>query len=108
MFSIFWSITTLLASDVYVQSQQNSKYFFAFFSSTVTEFFKTLTMTIHIYNDFTLLAFLRTVGVGRSVLQSCLNRNGKAYIKMFQRRSVATMSPTICEPVLVKKFDVIN
>jgi hypothetical protein len=41
MFSIFWSITSLLAFDMRI---------------TVTEFFKTLTLTIHIYTDFTLNA----------------------------------------------------
>jgi hypothetical protein len=53
MFSIFWSVTSLLAFDRYSLSK-NSKYFFTFFSGTVTEFLKTLTLTIHIYNDFTL------------------------------------------------------
>jgi hypothetical protein len=55
MFSIFWSITSLLAFDIRSLSK-NSKYFFTFFSGTVTEFFKTLTLTIHIYTDFTLNA----------------------------------------------------
>jgi hypothetical protein len=54
MFSIFWSITSLLAFDIRYSLSKNSKYFFTFFSGTVTEFLKTLTLIIHIYNDFTL------------------------------------------------------
>jgi hypothetical protein len=58
MFSILWSITSLLAFDIHTYSLSiNSKYFFTFFSGTVTEFLKTLTLTIHIYNDFTLVTF---------------------------------------------------
>jgi hypothetical protein len=49
MFSIFWKITSLLAYSL----RKNSKYVFTFFSGTVTEFLKTLRLTIHIYNDFT-------------------------------------------------------
>jgi hypothetical protein len=53
MFSIFWSITSLLAFDIPTYClRKNSKYFFTFF--TVTEFLKTLKLTIHIYNDFIL------------------------------------------------------
>jgi hypothetical protein len=53
MFSIFWSITSLLAFDIPTVSAK-TVIFFTFFSGTVTEFLKTLTLTIHIYNDFTL------------------------------------------------------
>jgi hypothetical protein len=38
-----------------VQSQQKQFFFFTLFSGTVTEFLKTLTLTIDIYNDFTLV-----------------------------------------------------
>jgi hypothetical protein len=42
MFSILWSITSLLAFDIHTYSLSiNSKYFFTFFSGTVTEFLKT-------------------------------------------------------------------
>jgi hypothetical protein len=44
--SIFWSITSLLAFDK--KAKRVSKFFFTFFSGTVTEFLKTLTLTIHI------------------------------------------------------------
>jgi hypothetical protein len=62
MFSIFWSITSLLAFDIRYSLSKNSKYFFTFFSGTVTEFLKTLTLIIHIYNDFTLADSSFTAG----------------------------------------------
>jgi hypothetical protein len=57
MFSIFWSITSLLAFDIRKYNlSKNSKYFFTFLA-VVIEFLKTLTLTIHIYNDFSLWTF---------------------------------------------------
>jgi hypothetical protein len=53
MFSMFWSITSLLAFDIRTVSAKTvGKYFVTFFSATVTEFLKT-SQKIHIYNDFT-------------------------------------------------------
>jgi uncharacterized membrane protein YwaF len=53
MFSIFWSITSLLAFDIRTVSVKTVSSFLHFLA-VVTEFLKTLTLTIHIYNDFTL------------------------------------------------------